>query len=543
MINDELIGYIKQQLSIKIGRERITDNLKLTGWTEADVNEAFAAIAPNVAPALVPVSPEVSGVMSNLIQPQPQPQPKIQIQPQIIQPQTQSQIQTQSSNPVTITIKKPKSKKIFLSIFILIFLSIAGGGIYAYYAGVFISLPNLVTNAMDNARASKILNYDVTSNIDFSELKNVIGTLNSIPSFGINSTQLSFNVKGSSDLSDVNNLKNSSVISVNLGSFSLEAALKMVHNIFYAELTKAPILGMLPIPSLSQYENKWFSFPYNSTNSQMITNQFPGSSPFIKNIGSKFNADQTSHLYQMFRDAHFIKMVQRFSPETITGELSYHFSFDLDRAAIVSYLQSLKEYVNNVGKNDSQLSAFDPTSFINVFDKLKDLKGEIWIERDDKLLHKITMSFGIQPDLAKNEQVKTNIVAIFSDWNKPILITAPTDSTPFADLISASISDAQQKGKEASIKANLANMRAQAEIFWNKGSSYSNFCLSKELKITRTAIENDGGSGFVCKDTLKAYVISVKLSPSSGYSCVDSTGAVEIQATTKPPTGIVCPIK
>jgi len=136
------------------------------------------------------------------------------------------------------------------------------------------------------------------------------------------------------------------------------------------------------------------------------------------------------------------------------------------------------------------------------------------------------------------------MVAIMSDYNEPVLITAPTESTSFETLVSNvmndSIGSARQKGNEAAIKATMANIRPQAELFWDaRKGVYSGFCLSTELKTSRTYIE--GGTGFICKEAAQKYAIGVKLSDSSGYWCIDSTGV--IKSTTIPPSGTVCPVK
>jgi hypothetical protein len=47
------------------------------------------------------------------------------------------------------------------------------------------------------------------------------------------------------------------------------------------------------------------------------------------------------------------------------------------------------------------------------------------------------LSFGVQPDLTKNEEVKITIVSIFSNWNQPVSITAPDNSVPFQTLMSS----------------------------------------------------------------------------------------------------------
>lgn len=107
MINDQLLSYLKQQLSLGIGRETITTNLKSQGWTDADVQEAFLAVSSSTAtsPTSVPISPVVSGVTLNVIQPQ-----------------------NDFSNTA-----HPKSKKILIFAIILILLGLVGGGAYIFF--------------------------------------------------------------------------------------------------------------------------------------------------------------------------------------------------------------------------------------------------------------------------------------------------------------------------------------------------------------------------------------------------------------------------
>ena len=45
MINEQILSYIRQQLSNNVSRDVITNNLKSQGWLEADINEAFVALS------------------------------------------------------------------------------------------------------------------------------------------------------------------------------------------------------------------------------------------------------------------------------------------------------------------------------------------------------------------------------------------------------------------------------------------------------------------------------------------------------------------
>lgn len=503
MINNQLLGYVRQQLSINISREVIVNNLKSQGWTDTDIQEAFSALATIVPQASIPVSPTISGVMPNVVQMQT--------------------AQTDFSNTA-----HTKSKKIIPAIFILIILCLAGGAAaYAYYAGVFVTLPGLFSEYTSRAQALTSFKVDINLGVDFSEIKSINNQLSSVPFLSINATNLNLAFLASYDASDRNDMKVSSTVSVTLGSLSAEAQMIILNNTVYAELTKIPALGILPMPMLETYKNKWFS----SVN-QSLTNQNPI---------NQFTAGESNYMQKMFQDAHIIKTSTRLPTETIAGEPSYHFSFDLDREALVVYMQSYKSYVDSIKKSDSRLSTFSPESFRKALDQVKDFKGEIWIGRNDKLIHKLSINFGVQPDTTKDEQVKVSLVGVVSDYNQPVSIVAPVDSVPFQTLVTASLGGTQQKGNEAAIKARLSTIRTLAEtLYSNQNSSYSGLCL--RLGDTyRKAIEASGGTGFVCKDAPKAYAIGVKLPGSGGNWCIDSTGFSK--TTTTLPSVTVCPVK
>lgn len=525
MINDQILDYIRHQLSQNASREAITANLKGAGWADTDIAEAFTAISP------VNVST-------------PTPAPAFSPTTNLASPQMQS---TYPTFPVGVG---SKSKKIFSIVLVLLFLGVAGAGAYAYYSGMFVSLPSLTKQALEKIRTTTTGTYDMTVSVDFSEIKNV-ASLIPLP---LTFNKFNLTVKGSYNLADSGNLKSSNVISIDAGPSSLAIEARILDNVMYASMVKAPT-GMDLFSDISSYENKWISFPYNSKDGQMASNPLASFSGINSGLFDKLTPEQKEYVYDLSSKASFIKTVERLSPEKIGGELSYHFIFDLDREGIRSYLESIKEYMNEIGKNDSALSAFDPTSFSKELDKLKDFKGEIWIGRSNKLINKIVLNFGVQPDIAKPEQVKVTIVSIMSDWNQPVVIVAPTEHMTLKDLMAklfsgsllggpidaGSMDVARKEGKEAVIKSNLQNFRAQAELFYDDNAGYKNFCFSEEVKTASKKIKTDGGTNFFCSASKNAYAIGVKLPNNSGNWCVDSTGVNKATATL--PTGTVCPLK
>ena len=528
MINDQLLGYIRQQLTLNVQRDTIITNLKSQGWTEVDISEAFTKLSTqNISPGI----PIPSSTISNQ-----------QLE------QNPAQTNVIQASPKFLSKHFKKNKKLFLIITIFLLFCAISGGVYAYYTGLFLSLPKLTSKAIDNIRNTNSAAYDTTFSVDFSEIKDATNGINQLLSGGIAPTKTSLTVKGSYDFSDTKNKKISSNVSLNGGLFSTVLDFKVVDDTLFGEIIKAPTLSFLPV--LAQYEGKWFSFPFKSENAQSLNNSLNPISGIVgtdSSIVNKITPEQKESLYQITRNANFIKTVKRFSPETISGELSYHFTFDLDREGINNYLKSLKEYVNSVGKDDSSLSAFDPTSFSQTLDKIQDFKGELWISRKEILPSKIILDFAVKPDSNKDEKIKVNIVSIFSAWNQPVSITAPAESTSFQEFISGvmneSLGQAKEKSADAAIKANLANIQPQAEAFRQneKNNYYSGFCLSSELKTARKGIERAGGTEFICKDEKTKYAVEVKLTTNSDRFCIDSTNFTGVVKNTLTNTG--CPKK
>ena len=115
-----------------------------------------------------------------------------------------------------------------------------------------------------------------------------------------------------------------------------------------------------------------------------------------------------------------------------------------------------------------------------------------------------------------------------------------------ASVVLASLNTARAKGADAAIKANLANIRAQAEVVYDSLSPNQYGTVANDSSCTAptdeslfatsqpdtTVINNaitaalltSGVTGF-CGSTTSAWVVSVPLkTDATKYWCVDSTG-------------------
>ncbi len=134
-----------------------------------------------------------------------------------------------------------------------------------------------------------------------------------------------------------------------------------------------------------------------------------------------------------------------------------------------------------------------------------------------------------------------------------------------ASVILASLNTARNKGSDAAIKASLTNARAQAELFYDTGTTYASVCTTGTNNISAMVLgaaqkllssntvgataqafvySASGGTGSaVCHDSSTGWaaIVSLKnpVTASSGW-CVDSTGAAK-EATALAASAVACP--
>lgn len=119
-----------------------------------------------------------------------------------------------------------------------------------------------------------------------------------------------------------------------------------------------------------------------------------------------------------------------------------------------------------------------------------------------------------------------------------------------SSVVLASLNTARGKGADSAIKANLANMRAQAEIIYDTDNDYDAVCGANSIAQNSiiaaaiTSANNSSGGTAVCgkpaSGVATAWAVSSPLK-TSGHWCVDSTGASKAEASAIGATVVVCP--
>lgn len=108
-----------------------------------------------------------------------------------------------------------------------------------------------------------------------------------------------------------------------------------------------------------------------------------------------------------------------------------------------------------------------------------------------------------------------------------------------ASVVLASLNSARAKGSDAAVKANLANIRAQAELVYDGATpqDYNTVCANATVIAAYTAAGTAGGGTGVCNDAAAAWAASAALKSTNvvngtsgvDYWCVDSTGASKVE--------------
>jgi prepilin-type N-terminal cleavage/methylation domain-containing protein len=115
-----------------------------------------------------------------------------------------------------------------------------------------------------------------------------------------------------------------------------------------------------------------------------------------------------------------------------------------------------------------------------------------------------------------------------------------------ASIVLASLNTARDRGRDASIRASMSQMRAQAEIYYDTQTppNYTTVCTGAstiDLDDLATAAQAQiaAPTGYDCDPAAQAWAAEISLN-GGGFFCVDSTGFAGNQAATKGGSATVC---
>ena len=115
-----------------------------------------------------------------------------------------------------------------------------------------------------------------------------------------------------------------------------------------------------------------------------------------------------------------------------------------------------------------------------------------------------------------------------------------------ASVVLASLNTARSKGNDAKVKAQLANARGAAEIYYSSQATpgygiTATTCTTalsmfvdatSGMQALSTVANYPSGTALVCNSTSAAWAMSANLSTAGSFWCVDSTGSSKSEPST-----------
>lgn len=110
-----------------------------------------------------------------------------------------------------------------------------------------------------------------------------------------------------------------------------------------------------------------------------------------------------------------------------------------------------------------------------------------------------------------------------------------------SSVVLASLNTARERGADAAKRSSLNNMRAQAELHYDDGGTYTGLCTVPQVVDALAAAGVNATTPADCDvaGDGSGYAMEATLSDGSFY-CVDHTGFGGDQAATKGATATVC---
>ena len=259
-------------------------------------------------------------------------------------------------------------------------------------------------------------------------------------------------------------------------------------------------------------------------------------------------------------------VVKKELPDEKIDEVSvYHYVVSLNNEEIVNLISEIWKEIERVMLEESGMA---PTieeeklkkGLKELFEKIGEIGGEIWIGKKDYLLYKFSMEKKI--DLRKfaqeEEEVEGTILISArlenSKFNQPVKIEAPSEYKPvdevLAPLFEMFLGTAKRQFEPSSImekewktEFSLSRLQFIAEFLYDEESSYKNLCKNYQLNKTHAKYGKDlseiesaikeaqgGKLSLSCYSADNSYCVIVDLpTPKNKKYCVDNfSGVVEI---------------
>ena len=541
MAEQQLVDYIKKAKGAGQSDEQSRTLLLKNGWTEAEINSAFASINQPQPQAQPQTNP----------QPEAQPQPQMQVRPEVEQPkveqpktenQPKPQYQTQPVQPMQSNMPKMRTGshfvlKLLVVLIILIVLGVAG----YFTAGQYLNLPySSFFSNLFGPNPQTVIAKMMTSMADVRSYQTIIqGSVNATDNKNASQSKVLFSIDNKSDATDVNNLKADATFTIQATSnksasplMSANISLLTVNNTSYIKINNLTLPDGFSYPGVdfSQLKGQYLKIDQDSINS---LSQAGGVGIDVSQMS---NPGLTKEIQDLLLSEDMFSDSKKLGSEVVSGQNTYHYLVNISKDKIKDLInKSMALQAQNSGTANSSLLVMSMAqSYVNSFvDALGDISIELWIGKKDYMLYKYKIDKTI--DLNKinpgaNATISIRLDATNSNFGKPVSVQAPITSQKIEDILSP-LTEMQ------GVPFYIYQLNLLAKSIFSANQSYSTLCnrgllngyqsdYGTDLINLNNNIINLGGKKPLCFADTTDFCVSTQLSDGS-FLCVDKNGMLQ----------------
>lgn len=597
MINEEIISYIKNAKEHGISLDAIRMNLKTGGWNDTDIDEAFTVTERTINLGMT-TSPPLKPIQ-NL---NPSSNPNVA---------NQEQNGFVSATPFTPVATK-KSSFTFILILIIIFLILGGTG-FAFYKKI-IPLPsfinkylekppyteeNLISGLLFKMAQINTVKYTTSGQVSLGprevDAKPLILTGDLAPT-NFDQTEYfptEFKINASiTTEADLKNFTNSDWkinfdTSGDFGDLYYQVnvdSIKKGENIYFKINNLPTLFSVLPIP-----KSQWFLLDFDSIDKiikqkvseeeykQYLNETSDSTDEFRKSLleyettykESREKAMRITQKFFLMADEYKILAFKEIpAKDEITTVPLYRYSLMFRPNTLAPFLEAFtrevmdQEFPEDKEINDDFILELKSENALQVIKYIEENTNMLlWVD-ENGLPESFKYKFRIVPGNVNanfnEKQINFEINLKIQNINQPLIIEAPANAKSFFQYIFDSLETAKIKAINANIMSNLASIRLEAELFYDKKGNYgaktSGGCsvsgtlfaspqISNTINEINDLLNEEKIIGkVVCFGNKDDYAISAPLldiGDGQKYFCVDSS--LEVRETRSHAISTTCP--
>jgi len=328
----------------------------------------------------------------------------------------------------------------------ILFLFGAGGvGAYMYYTSIPENIIAQSLIAMEDVDTVRF-NTQINVHVEPIEKEDAVASPESVDPFALDASSLfaiepqdiAIELAGGIDVSEeayANADLVLDVVSSKAGSqnrTAVQMQLKANEQVYFVRIGDLPPMGFFDLSFLT---HKWISLDLSENASKDSIGELVGG---LNDSLDSYLEEDTAAMAERKQKAEAMKarsealllerpifvVTKKHRPEKVNGVLAHHLSYELDTTALTYIVTTL----------DQEFGEEDTASVKESLEKLEEIDhffGDMWIGKKDGLLYQLTGDLLFHDETAV---VTADIAMKFSDFNQPVIVISPSESTSIEDL-------------------------------------------------------------------------------------------------------------